>query len=492
VNAPTRYAELRARLAEITDLERASSLLAWDQQTMMPPSASAVRGAQRATLAKIAHERFVADETGRLLDDLAAWAEGLPYDSDEASLVRETRREWEKERRVPASLREEMTHASSEAFAVWVEARRSSDFARFVPALQRNVDLRRRYIDCFDVEEPYDAVLDDFEPGMKTREVRDVLGRLERGLSPLVAEAREREVDTSFLRGDFPVDEQRRLDALIVSRFGLREGAWRIDPTEHPFATPLATTDIRLTTRHFADRLDGVFATMHECGHGLYEHNVDPALERTPLARGASAAIHESQSRLFENLVGRGRAFWRWLYPEMRRSFPELARVDVDAFHRAINAVTPSLVRVEADQVTYGLHIVLRFELEQEMLSGRLPLRELSDAWDARMKECLGVDVPDAARGVLQDVHWALGLFGYFPTYALGNVISVQLWEKARAAVPDLDAQIERGEFDALCTFLRESVWRHGRKFPPRELLRRTIGGPDPDPYLRHLAALVS
>jgi carboxypeptidase Taq len=491
MSVEAQYEGLKARLSEIWDLTKAAGLLSWDYQTMMPPGGAAVRGEQLGTLSKIAHERFVSAEIGRLLDNLGDWAEGLPYDSDEASLIRVARRDWEKERRVPGELREEMTRAGAEAFHVWVEARRTSNFELFLPRLRHNVELRRRYIDCFDVEEPYDALLDDFEPEMKTAEVRAVFERLKEGLVPLIAAASEQEVDDSCLRGDFPLEAQRTLDPLIIERFGFEPGCWRIDPTEHPFASSMSSQDIRLTSRYPERELVGIFVTMHEAGHGLYEHGVDRALERTPLCRGASLALHESQSRMWENLVGRGRPFWRGFYPELRRVFPDqFGDVELETFYRAINKVKPSLIRIHADEATYSLHIILRFELEQQIIDGTVDLEELPEAWNARIEEYLGVEVTDDARGVLQDVHWARGSMGYFPTYALGNVISVQIWERVLADIPDLEKRIEQGELAPLREWLRERLHRHGRKFTPRETLERVVGGAlDPEPYLGYLGA---
>jgi carboxypeptidase Taq len=489
MNEQRDYAELKQRLSEIWDISKAGGLLAWDQQTMMPPRGAELRAQQLGTLSKVIHERFVSPEIGRLLDALRSYEESLPFDSDEASLIRVTRRDWEKEHRVPTELREELTRAAWQAYPVWVQARRESDYALFRPSLERNIELRRRYIDCFDVDEPYDALLDDFEPQMKTEEVREAFTRLKEGLVPLIAAA-PKDPDDEFMAGPWDIPAQVRLNDRIVSRLGFAEGSWRIDETEHPFASSMGTGDIRLTTRFAEDRL-GVFVTMHESGHGLYEHGVDPALERTPLCRGASYALHESQSRLWENLVGRSRPFWRWFFPEVARAFPEqLGAVDLDRFYRAVNAVRPSLIRVEADEATYSLHIILRFELEQELIAGTVALDDLPDAWNERMLEYLGVEVPDDARGVLQDVHWSRGNFGYFPTYALGNVISVQIWERASEAIPDLETQLEHGELTGLREWLRENLHRHGRKFTPRETLERVVGGGlDPEPYLGYLNA---
>ena len=490
MSAERRYAELRTRLAEIWDLTKAESLLSWDQETMMPAGGAAVRAEQLATLSKVVHERFVSDEIARLLEELRDYEAGLPFESDEASLIRVTRRDWEKERRVPTELREEMTRAAWQAYPVWVEARRTSNFELFRPRLERNIDLKRRYVECFEVDEPYDALLDDFEPEMKTVEVREAFTRLKEGLVPLIAAAAGQEADDDFMRGPFAGDAQRRLDPSILEHFGFEPHAYRIDPTEHPFASNMGIQDIRLTSRYLERQL-GLFATMHEAGHGLYEHGVDPALERTPLCSGASLALHESQSRLWENLVGRSRPFWLWFYPRVQEAFPEqLGDVELDRFYRAINRVRPSLIRIEADEATYSLHIFLRFELEQELIAGAVDLRELPEIWNARTADYLGIEVPDDARGVLQDVHWSAGAIGYFPTYALGNVISVQIWERVLEAIPDLDDQFERGEFGALREWLREHLYRHGRKFTPRETLERVVGGDlDPEPYLAYLNA---
>jgi carboxypeptidase Taq len=484
-----RYAQLRERLGHLWDVVKLAGLAGWDQQTMMPPAGASVRAYQLATGAKLVHDLMVADEVGELLEELRPFEESLDYDSDEASLIRWTRRDREKELRVPAELREEESRAAAEAFPVWVEARRSSDFELFRPYLERNVELRRRYAECFEVAEPYDALLDDFEPGMKTAEVREVFARLRDGLVPLIAEASAQEIDDSMLRGRFPIEAQKELELVLLDRFGFREGSWRIDPVEHPFATSFGTDDIRMTSRYPEDELSGVFATMHEGGHALYEHNVSQALERTPLCRGVSLALHESQSRLSENLVGRGLPFWRWGYPHVQRLFPEqFGGVELENFHRAINKVQPSLIRIEADEATYSLHIILRFELEQDLIDGTVAVADLPQVWNERMDDYLGVEVPDDAHGVLQDVHWSRGTIGYFPTYALGNVISVQIWEKVREDVPDLDEQLEQGDLRPLTDWLRERLWRHGRKFTPQETLERVVGGGlDPEPYLRYL-----
>jgi carboxypeptidase Taq len=483
------FAEFKERVGEIDDLDRTSSLLGWDQQVKMPPGGAGVRAEQLATLDRISHEALTSDEMGRLLDKLSGFEDSQPYDSDEASLIRLVRRDWEKARRVPAELRSEMSRAASLAMPVWVKARQDSDFSQFLPALRHNFDLRRQYVECFDdYDEPYDVLLDDFEPGMKTAEVRAVFERIKAEQVPLVAAA-QAEGERPVRDATFPIERQQEFELKVVERFGFDATDWRLDTAVHPFASSIAITDIRLTTRYFEDNLDGLFGTMHECGHGLYEHGVSRALERTPLAHGASLGLHESQSRMWENMVGRSLPFWRYFHPQLQQTFPEaLGQVEVEDWYRSVNWVEPSLIRVEADEATYNLHIILRFELEQELLAGSIDLDELPEIWNQRMKDYLGVEPPNDAVGVLQDMHWAIGAIGYFSTYALGNVISGQLWERVNADVPDLSDQFEHGEFGGLSDWLRENLWQHGRKFTPREMVERiTGGGLDAEPYLRYL-----
>jgi carboxypeptidase Taq len=483
------YEELRRRVAEVTDLRTIAELLFWDQTVMMPPTGGPVRAEQLTAIERLAHDRSVDEEVGRLLEQLRPDEESLPFDSDEASLIRTARRDYEKARRVPTELSAEMMRVASEAMEAWVEARARSDYASFRPWLERTLDLKRRYIDCFEPDgDPYDVVLDDFEPGMRTSEVRAVFDRLKEVLPRLVAEAADGE-DEGFTRGPFPEDAQHALSLELLQAWGFDDASWRLDRTVHPFCASSGSHDIRLTTRYAESDLTSLFTAMHECGHGLYEHGVSDSLERTPLGAGCSSALHESQSRLWENVVGRSLPFWRWFYPRVQETFPDvLGDVELERFHRSVNRVRRSFIRVDADEATYGLHIILRFELEQELLAGTLSLDDLPEAWNARFKEYIGVDVPEDRLGVLQDVHWSGGSFGYFPTYQLGNVISVQIWEQATAALPDLDEQIEHGEFVALGDWLRENLYRHGRKFTPSEMLERIVGGPiDPEPYIRYL-----
>jgi carboxypeptidase Taq len=486
------FEQLRTRLAEIEDVRRSLSILYWDQQTMMPPAGAAIRADGLATLSRMAHELFVAPETGRLLDELAAYEDSLDPESDEASLIRVTRVDYEKAVRVPPALRAEMSRAASEGYMVWQKAKPENDFASYLPVLERNVDLRLRYVECFDPrDETYDVLLDDYERGMTTAEVRAVFDELKDELVPLIAAVRETDDDSidACLRGDFAVEAQERISKEVTNLFGYRQGTWRLDPTHHPFASGAGVDDLRITTNYHPGDIESLFATMHEYGHGLYEHQVAPELDRTPLGSGVSLGLHESQSRMWENLVGRSLPFVRLFLPRLQEAFPaQLGSVGEEEFYRAINRVTPSLIRIHADEVTYNLHIILRFELEQDIIEGRVQLRDLPDAWDAKMADYLGIEVPDVAHGVMQDVHWSGGSMGYFPTYSLGNVMSVQIWERIRSEIPELEEQIGRAEFEPLKEWLRDRLHRHGRKFTPKETLAKVVGAPlETGPYLAYL-----
>jgi carboxypeptidase Taq len=486
------FVELRRRMAEIVDLGAAAALLGWDQQVMMPPRGARLRADQLATLRRVSHERFTSPEIGRLLDELVPFEEAHEYDSFEASFVRVTRRDWEKARKVPSELRAEMSRAAALAQPVWVDARKNNDFAAFLPALRENLELRRRYIACFDgeFEAPYDVLLDDYERGMTSAAVRTVFDFLKEHQAPLVklaVEAGAPEVPSGRV---FQIEKQKQFELEVARRFGFDDASWRLDPTVHPFASGTGREDIRVTTRYFESHLAGLFGTMHEVGHGLYEHQIDPALERTPLGTGVSLGIHESQSRLWENLVGRSLPFWRFFFPRLQALNPDvLDGYDAEQWYGEINRVRPSLIRVDADESTYNLHIILRFELEQELLDESFPLEQLPGEWNRLMWDYLGTEVPDDTRGVLQDTHWAIGAIGYFPTYALGNLISAQLWERITADLPGLEEEFERGEFGLLREWLREHVHRHGRKFTPMETLERAVGTDrvDPEPYVRYL-----
>ena len=407
----------------------------------MPAGAAAEHGELRATIGRLAHERFVDDRVGELLEAVS------PRDDVEADVVRTARREFDKARRVPGELVAEMTRAAANARGAWLQAHEDNAFAPFAPFLERNVELRRELSACFpEAEHPYDPLLDDFEPGMRTVDARAALERLRDGLVPLVAGVTETEASGLEVEGDVPLPEagQRALVRVVLQALGVDDDHWRLDEAAHPFSSGITAGDIRITTRYHEHDLESLFSSMHEFGHGLYEHQVDPALARTPLGHGASAAWHESQSRLWENMVGRSAGFWRWCLPHAQAALPgyfsDKTWQDVQ---RTFNVVRRSLIRVSADEVTYGLHVIVRFELELGLIEGALPVADLPEAWSERMRSYLGVEVPDDRQGVLQDVHWSEGLFGYFPTYAIGNVIAGQLWARLAADLPDLDGPLD-------------------------------------------------
>jgi carboxypeptidase Taq len=487
---PDALTRLKSRLEDLHDLEALTLLLAWDQRTIMPPGGSVHRARHTALLHRIKHELLIDPEVGRLLDELGPAAESLDPESDDAGLLRLARREHDKAVLVPPELSTEMARSSAEAVPVWQKAKAASDFDLFRPTLERQLELRHRYIACFPARgEPYDILLDDYEPELRTAEAWRIFEELRPELVALIADQRELEVDDSFLVADFPVGRQEELSAEVVEVFGIRPGTWRIDPTEHPFAAGAGTDDIRITTHYHPDSLESLFATMHEYGHGLYEHQIPRSIATLPIGTGASLGLHESQSRLWENLVGRSLPFWRFFYPRLQHMFPgQLGAVELERFYAGVNKVQPSPIRVRADEVTYGLHVILRFELEQDLVNGRLEPRDLPEAWNQKMWEYLGTEVADDAEGVLQDVHWAGGLIGYFATYLLGTVMSVQIWDAAVAELGDLDERIERGDFVALREWLAEHVHAHGRKFTPQETLRRATGSTiDSRPYLAYL-----
>jgi carboxypeptidase Taq len=488
-------AELARRCAEISDLGRARALLAWDERTMMPRAGAGGRAEQIATLARVRHERLTDERLWELLEELTPWAAEQRGELPGPALVRMARRDSERARRVPADLRAELARAGSIGETAWAEARSSGELAGYLPVLARNVELRREYAACLAPDAPaYDALLDDFEPGADTASVSAVLERLREGLVPLVERivpAAERAArEPNVLLGRFPAARQRALLERVLGELPLPEDSWRLDSTLHPFAASIAHGDIRLTTRFAEEDLGfALFSALHEAGHGLYESGVPPELRRGPLGRPASLGFHESQSRLWENQIGRSGAFLGRLLGPLREVFgAEFEEVGPDRLLRDANRVALSPIRVEADEVTYNLHILLRFELELELFERGLDPSELPAAWRERSRQLLGFEPADDREGVLQDVHWAAGSFGYFPTYALGNVIAAQLWEALGAELGDPEELIAAGELTAIHAWLGERVHRHGGIHPPAELARRALGGElDPDPLLRYL-----
>lgn len=482
--------DLKRRLNLINDLGAALGLLSWDQETQMPQDAARVRGLQMASLAGLSHQLFTGDETRVLLD--AAEAQGADNELD-ADLLRVTRRDYDKATKLPTAFVEEVSQAHSEAHHAWIEAREKSDFSLFAPFLQHNLDLTRRYAELIGYDgHPYDALLDDYEPGMKTAQVRQIFADLRERTLPLLKKivAAGDATDYGVLSRSFPAQAQREFSLKVAAEaFGLQPSFSRLDVSAHPFQINFSADDLRITTRfdeHYFPM--SLFGTWHETGHAMYEHGVGRELERTPLSRGASLGVHESQSRMFENLLGRSRAFWQRYFGEFAGAAPEVAAgQDAESIYRAVNRVQPSLIRVEADEVTYNFHIMLRFELELALLEGELSVEALPAAWNAKVQEYLGLTPPDDAEGVLQDVHWSAGLIGYFPTYSLGNLLSVQLLDAARK-VPEIAAGIERADYAPLREWLRVNVHQYGRRRTPGQIVEAATGAPlSADAYVAYL-----
>ena len=472
---------LKTRMAELSDLTALGRLAAWDQRTMMPPDGGPGRGEQLATLERLAHERATADEVGEWLEAL----EDADLDGLDAEIVRVARRDFDRARRVPADLAAELERASADGQTVWQAARAAGDFAAFAPSLRRNVELAREYAACFDdAARPYDALLADYDFGLTAARLQEVFGELAAELAPLVAEAPEGAPPVSA-----PLEAQRLAVPAVLARIGAGDDGWRIDDSAHPFSVGVGRGDSRVTTRYQEGDLLSVFAAMHEFGHALYERQIAPELSRTNLGGGTSMSMHESQSKLWENHVGRHPAFAGVLAEAFAAGG---FAVEPAALHASLVAVRPSLIRVSADPVSYPLHIVLRFELELALIEGGLDVPDLPAAWNDGTRRLLGIDVPDDAAGVLQDTHWAAGAFGYFPSYALGCLIAAQLWERLEADAGPQDEALRTGETAAIRAWLAEHVHRYGRRLDTEPLVQAATGrGIDPQPFLRHVATYV-
>jgi carboxypeptidase Taq len=483
----------RELLGRISDIDAANAVLGWDQQTYMPPGGASVRAQQMATLDNLSHDMFVSDEFRAALEEARQEAANLDPDSDEARLVKRVGRDFDKETKVPSEWVREFSLATNTAFMIWQKSRAEASFAGYAEPLEKIVALRRQYVDFFaPYDHLYDPLLDNHEPGMKTAEVKAIFDELRPQQVALVQEIVEKgtPVDDSPMRHEFSEDAQLAFGLEVIKTCGYDMERGRQDKAPHPFTTKFGRGDVRITTRVEPNYLpEALFSSMHEAGHAMYGQGVSEAFDRTPLSGGTSSGVHESQSRLWENLVGRSRSFWKAFYPKLQRRFREqLGGVDPEAFYRAINKVEPSLIRTDADEATYNLHIMLRFDLEIALMQGSLAVADLPAAWNEKVKEYLGLTPPDDAKGVLQDIHWSYGSFGYFPSYALGNLIASQIWESVAADIPDLPAQIEKAEFGDLRAWLREKVHVHGAKFMPKELIKRATGRDlTPEPYLAYL-----
>ena len=488
-------AELKRRLTQVNDLNAIGALMNWDQSTYMPPGGAAARGRQAATLGRLAHEKATDPAIGRLLDALQPYADSLPYDSDDASLIRVARREYERATKVPPEFMGRFLAHSAASYDVWTRARPANDFSLVQSYLEKTLDYSRELADFFPgYEHIADPLIDLSDFGMRAATVRAVFADLRRELVPLVEAIIARPApDDACLRRQYPEDRQLAFGLSVIKRFGYDLQRGRQDKTHHPFMTKFSLGDVRIATRVKEHDLgEALFSTMHEAGHAMYEQGISMDYEGTPLASGASAGVHESQSRLWENIVGRSLGFWRHFYPELQATFPDqLGATPLDTFYRAINKVQRSLIRTDADEVTYSLHVIIRFDLELDLLEGKLAVKDLPEAWRARYGTDLGIAPPDDKDGVLQDVHWYAGLIGgAFQGYALGNIMNAQFYEAALRAHPSIPDDIARGEFGALHGWLKDNIYRHGSKFTAGELLQRVTGGPlDIGPYIRYLRA---
>jgi carboxypeptidase Taq len=490
-----KLAELKRRLLEISDLEAAESLLGWDHATYMPEGGAVARARQGATLSRLAHEKSVDPTLGRLLDELQPYADGLAPDSDDAGLLRVARRDFEKAIRVPPEFVARDNAHGSASYDAWTRARPANDFAAMLPYLEKALELSREYAGFF---EPYrhiaDPLIDDADEGMTTASVRALFAALRPELVPIVGAITEQAaIDNRCLRGFFGEARQLDFNLAVADRIGYDRRRGRLDKTHHPFCTKFSAGDVRITTRVYESDVDqALFSTVHEAGHAMYEQGVSAAFEGTPLGSGVSSGVHESQSRLWENVVGRSRGFWAHFYPVLQKAFPDqLGSVALETFYRAINKVERSLIRTDADEVTYNLHIMMRFDLELQLLEGRLRVKDLPEAWRAAMQADLGLLPPDDRDGCLQDVHWyASGIGGGFQSYTIGNILSTQFHAAAVKAHPDIPREIEHGEFGTLHAWLREHIYQHGRKYKPDELIERATGeSMSMRPYLAYLRA---
>ncbi len=478
--------ELKRRLAQVADLNSASAMMSWEQETMMPPEAAQIRGLQIATVTGLAHELFTAPAIGNLLNNAA------PADADEEAIVKVGRRDYEKATKFSTQFVEERSLAHNEAHHAWVEARKNNDFASFVPYLTKVMDFARQQADLAGYEEhPYDALLDDYEPGMRVSQVKTVFANLRDRTLPLVKRitAAGDAADYGVLERPFPFEAQKEFAWRIANEaFGMSHTFARQDESAHPFSTNFSRDDIRITTYVEPYWPSCLFSTWHETGHAMYERGVSPRWNRTPVSGGTSYGVHESQSRMFENLLGRSQAFWDRYFVELQQTAPEVtAEIDAQTLYKAVNRVRPSLIRVEADEVTYNFHVMLRFELELALIEGNLKITDLPEAWNAKMQEYLGVTPPNDSLGVLQDIHWSAGLIGYFPTYTLGNLLSVQLLAAAQKNA-DIAAEIAKADYTALRAWLVENVHQYGRSLSPNELTEKATGRTlTAEPYINYL-----
>ena len=485
---PSPLATLKSRLADVNALHMAGSVLDWDQQTYMPEGGNAARARHAEALSRMAHEIFTADATRGALEAARGEAEG-----DDALMIPVVSRDLDLATKLPTALVAKKAGLASLAHEEWVKARAANDFASFAPTLEKMFDIAREEAEHlgYGDGEMYDALLDQYEQGATAAEARAMFDALKGPQVALVKEIAQRpETDDAILYGDWPEAKQREFSLKLIAAIGYDMDRGRLDKAPHPFCTTFSVGDVRLTTRYKDYLPSAIFGSLHEAGHGVYEQGSPMAWDGTPLAGGVSLGLHESQSRTWENIVGRSKPFWSRFLPDLQATFPGLGQVKLDEFYRKINKVRPTLIRVEADELTYNLHVLVRFEIEQAILNGDLKVTDLPDAWNAKYEEYLGITPDSDANGCLQDVHWSMGSIGYFPTYTMGNVLSYAIWRKLQEAVGDTDALMAAGHFEPILGWLEENLYRYGRSIPPKELVVKITGEPmNPQPYLDGLSA---
>ncbi len=479
----TKYQLLLDRINEVQDLRKAIRILTWDREVNMPPGGELDRTNQITTLNRLSHSLYTSDETGKLIEYADKELNGIDYASTEASLIRFLKQDYQQARLLPDEYIARSTLINGRATAAWKEARQKDDYSIFSPWLKEVIELAREKSEYIGFQDdPYDALLNVYEPGAKTSDIRALFEAAKRDLIHLYRLVRERKatIDDRFLHQHYPVKLQKEYSRYIASTIGYDFNRGHLATAIHPFSTSLSRNDVRITTRYNSEYLSpSIFATLHEAGHALYVQNVDPGLTRTPLAMETSAGLDESQSRLMENIVGRSLGFWKAQLPKLRKYFPaQLSEVGFEQFYKAINKVQPSLIRVEADELTYNMHVILRFEIEQALLNQSLAVQDVPQAWNERMKKFLGIEPPDFRQGCLQDIHWTLVGFGYFPTYALGNLYAAQFFEAACSHDPVILDELEEGKIDRLLEWLRANIHQHGRKFTAEEIVHQVTGGP--------------
>lgn len=464
--------------------EEALGVLYWDMRTGAPRKGLAQRAEAIGVLSAELFKRGTSEQMGEYLEALSEPGVFASLSRVHQRSVTESKKEYDRSKKIPPDVYQKYVVLTSQAESFWEEARPNNDFAGFRPYLEQIVEYQKNFIELWGYDEnKYDTLLDAYEPGMTVKKLDAVFGELRKKLVPLVAAVTSRPaLDASFMRRSVPTEKQRAFSEFILKEIGYDFAAGRLDPTTHPFATGLNPGDVRVTTRYIEnDFKDSLFSTIHEGGHALYEQNISAELIGTNLCTGTSMGIHESQSRLWENMIGRSRPFWERYYGDLQRFVPELADVGLDAYYRAVNEVKASLIRTEADELTYNLHIMVRYELEKELMNDRLKVAELPEAWNAKYEEYLGVVPPSDVDGVLQDVHWAGGGFGYFPSYALGNMYAAQMMNAMRMALPSFDADVAAGDFASIKSWLTDNIYSHGRVLTPSEVIRN-VAGADLDP----------